>query len=213
MTLAFTLGLALLFFVGFTACQKDGIEHEPAMASAGGQTTSNGDSDGKVTTRGLCECECEYRIYSVTGYPSSGNHTEMLMQTYTDFCSSCPLAAGFYGNCYDGIWGSDPCFYDMGYGSLGALPTKWIPFNCTVAGGQDFAKRYYLTQWDSGCGSSTVAGQIAYGVRCRAVGTTEWFQNTSNVVNFSGGSNEFSHDVVVDLIEDENDCDCLPNID
>lgn len=212
-TLVFTLGLALLFLVGITACQKDGIEAEYALASAAGQTTSKGDSDGEVTSRSVCDCECEYKINSITGYPSSGYHTEMLTVSVTDFCSSCPLTGGYYGSCYQDIWESDPCYYDMGYGLL-AVPTRWIPFNCSVDGGQPFTKRFYLTQWDSGCEpGSPIEGQIAYSIRCRGVGTVEWFQNTSNVVNFSGSTNEFSHDVIVDLIEDENNCDCLPDID
>ena len=207
------LGLALLFFVGFSSCEKDGIAHETALASAAGQTTSNGDSDGAVTSRSLCDCDCEYKINSVTGYPSSGNHLEMLGITNTDFCSSCPLAFGFYGCGYYSDFGSDPCAYNMTGGIL-AFPTRWISFNCSVDGGQPFTKRFFLVQKNSSCDNpgNLVAGSISYSIRCKGVGTSEWVHNTDNIINFSGSGNPFL-DVVVTLEEDEFNCDCSPTID
>ncbi len=216
MTLVFTLGLALLFFVGFTACQKDGIEAETLLASADGQTTYEGDSDGKVTTRSSGTCECEYKFNSITDVsPTSGNHVEMQALTNQDNCSAgCPWALAFYGCGYYSFWNGNTCATDLGTGSISfTFPTRWIPFNCSIPEGDIFNKRFYLTQWNSACNTANpLAGKIGYSIRCRGGCSSEWEYNTDNLFTFSGSGNAYL-DFTIALQEGADTCECSPVID
>ncbi len=210
MTLVFTLGLAVLFFMGFTACQKDGMEPETLMASAAEQTTSKGESDGEVTTRSSGTCECEYKIYSIDGTPGTGKHLEMQAITWQNTCSAgCYWAHGYYGNCWAGIWGSNSCAYDMGSGSISfTFPTRWIPFNCSVPDYTDFKKRLTLTQRLSDCSdipTDVSDGEVVYGIRCKGACSANWQYSASTNFAVTSGLTEFD-------IEMGGDCGCSPTI-
>jgi hypothetical protein len=208
MTLVFKLGFALLFFVGLSSCEKDGIAYETALASASGQTTSNGDSDGKVTTRGAGTCECEYRIYSIEGTPSSGKHLELQAQTWQNTCSpGCFSAHGYYGTCWEGIWNGNPCAYDMASGSLSIFPTRWIPFNCSMPDYTNFNKRLSLTQRLSDCSDSPTgvsSGAVVYGIRCKGACSSNWQYSPSTNFAVTSGVTEFE-------IHMRGDCGCSPD--
>lgn len=213
MTLVFMLGLALLFFVGFTACQKDGMEAETALASAEGQTTSNRDSDGEVTTRSSGTCECEYKIYSINGNFGTGNHLEMMARTESNFCSpGCMWAEAIYGPCLLNLYGNS-CTFDLSNGSVSfTFPTRWIPFNCLIPSGANFDKRLYLSQVPSNCSPnySGTSGQIVYGLRCKENPniscSSEWQDSTATNFTISNSGN------LTFEIGLTGDCGCSPTI-
>jgi len=185
----------------------DYLDGKPNATAAKTNTT------GDVTASPLTTCDCEYKVYSISGSPSLGNHLEMLALTPLDFCSSpsCPFEFGYYGCGYDDLWGTDACSTNLDRG-LSTFPTQWIPFNCSVTAGQTFLDRLYLTEWNSSCVSpDLVPGTIVYGIRCKGSCTADWEYSASTQFTFSGsGSTYINFDV--NLLEGAG-CDCLPDID
>lgn len=199
-TLVFTLGLALLFLVGFSSCEKDGIEGEEVIATTG-QNTYKGNADGKVTNRDDTNCECQYRIVSVTGNSLVGIKFYL---TGSEFCSTA---------CYNMSAYNDSCLPLTGSGCdelvASPYPSTYRWFNCSTAPFSSFDVNY---QPYSDCGNTNYpySSSITFQLRCLEKPEGECdsgqyiYSNpyTISAAAFSGGTAE------VNMVE----CGCEPQI-
>lgn len=205
------MGMVLL--LGLTSCQKEEasnglwLPERPNM----GHSIFDANTAGTITDRAVGTCECEFKIYSVSG-AAPGYHPEFSIST-NEFCTfPCYLAAANYSPCWDIF--DDPCSEDLGEGSTNfTLPTRWIPFNCLVDYNQTVHKSIIAYQVQDGCAATTgipLTGNIVYGVRCKnnpvgSCSSPDWNYSTSTIAYLSSGAGGFS-------INFGEPCDCNPVI-
>ncbi len=186
------LGLVLACLMALVACQKEETTSEQQLPQnpVVGNTTSDGDSNEWIKSRSDTNCECEYRIVSLTSSSLTGLKFYLLG---SEECST---------SCYNMSAYNDTCQDITGTGCdhlvSAPYPTSYILFNCSTAPFSSFNVNYFPVSDCLGQNGFPYASSITFQLRCKEkpigdCSAGQYLYSNSYTINaaaYSGGTAE-----------------------